>query len=1467
MNDNNNNNYNHNNNNISSSIGTTSNSNNVYTIHVYDPEGTEFLCQIRSDIAFNVHIKHLFINLLAFTPVFKRSSLGNFDQDAESGAQIAQHYGLQEAASGAWIHDAKDPRLQQQDNTFFFKLKPLNAYIRQVESLLPAPVATSGQTPPSSSYLHPVDSSSAPAHTTATHTHMGGGQVQGPPTPHSMLRNHIEDKLTQIRTIHRTATAATVTMPSPTNHINKVALRSAIESLHLHLKLLMLKAHRTRNDHIFMSSDNLCNIIRIIYRSPTLWALNLLVDYLQRNNTFMQTLSTQTTSGDDWQQNQLRSITAAMVQSGGHSPIDTSPGSTINGLLQSMGGSVSSSIYRTKNKTLNGGSVDSSNVVSLFTLIDQSIKVCASEFGKRSFYMHLLEQYERRDSSVNSFPSSEEIFSDADLNEESDSLPICHSEIIIQTISFINNMFQLAPNPVSYLARLHQDQVLKVIYDLKGKDPNIYNSEQYATLKNNLVKDLRDQRFQTLDVENTKHQILFSDLWASTLVSYPFGGVSSYRWLQLGFRGANPVDDLRVTGTLALRNLTYFSKTHPATFQHLLLLQTEREQQVGNDDVLTPSKSTAYPLAVVGAALSYHLANLFRIDRQQQQHDQQQDTTTSSPRKVDEHSSLLWEIALSDIHWFDQCYVAAFMLFESIWTTNAYSYKDFGHILQSTTAILERVVERLPKSSQDFSYMVEENLALDYFGEQLVKRYLQLQKLNNQHQHQHAMGVASKVSDSPASKFSCKQLITFFGESADMETFQFLPSHLITDDDLMANINQNSEEERNQRIHSFFGQWLSSEHVDYCEKIRLSVQMQESLLTASLKSYETSAHGSPSAASPTMSSHNSPRRLSSSCSSLHAHLPGGSAASGKAAVDNTARILKLNKFFGEKVPIPRTVPAESLSASASPRTLSSSTPQLPLLPEIAMLQPQQQQEVEPKSPEELKSIEKVQRLLGEKIDYRKEKGSVNFAPQPSHVKESKLQRMFGELIPTLKSPSSSGGGKGDKRRGIHTTSNSVVIPLASSLTFNSSESTSPASSISSTEHISSSAHTDYQYTPPTPPLPAIEHMLATSTSERTSPRVKPSPPPRPSQLLDAAAIAASMLVVESNNNHHVEYQQPPQSYESANITESPRTLPSTTPIDHSVPDIAFLETVIEADAEAETIEEEDYTLDNSDALEEYYEQLKQQQQQSQQHFFDAMPVSPDSYVSSAPSPSLQQQGHHHEVTKVDEPLALEHLEPAAAAAAAPVVVAPVAVAPVAPVVQQQLPPLPKRPPPQPTPQQRDSFIGIVPILPTTPPPSHSQLHSHKQLPSPSTSQSQTQSQTQSPSPSPSPIKHVSTPPVPSPRRPVPNPPVVTAPLTPKGAPTTIQPSSSSTSSTPVGTPTRTPNKPPPPTRTTSTTPIKSPEHPTGGGGVGSGGSGTPRTQTTPVKSIPNGSMVVATNDHSPSVSTLISVFGERIQRR
>eukprot|EP01132_Coremiostelium_polycephalum_P002377 gene2377-2939_t len=1123
-------------------------------LQIFNPDGEEFAYEFKSEIPFSTHIKHLYYE-----------------------GEISTHYSIQESHSGNWIESSNDPLIHQ-DNTLFFKLKPINQYVLNIEKIL-ATTDLNNRKQQQASPQSPRNQQQQQSPRSPRNQHNPKNQIE------NQIQNQIQQYQKQLQQQNQVSAV--------TGHL----IDASIEKLQVHLTLLMLEEDKKGNYYI--SSNIIDRIINIIFRYLSISSLGLLVFILSNNGQNDSSSSSTTTI----HLNSLPTTTTTNSNNNNNNK-SNSPSSQLPlpQLQQPNSTTPSTTNYKTRSDSIdssNNNVVGSDQPISLFTLVENSIKISSNDFGI-NFYLFLLmvDQHQSSNVDSNCISSSTTTTNNSTQSPSSSNQTQITSEkleLIYLVFNLINNMYRLSPNPVNYINKLHSIGVFKRIIELKqlqqlqqNQLPKISNHPQYIVLRNNLMKELHLQRIKQINPDKIQHQLLLSDLWNSVLSQYPFGGTHSHHWLSLGFRGPNPIEDFRATGVLALRNLSYFAKNHLKPFQNLLLTQSKREEEIYLNDINAPvktkprSNSRSYPLAVIGISLTYTLANIFRIGRE----------NSTSPQE-----SSLWDIVFSGSNWFDECYVTTVNLFESLWHSEAHSYSDFPQVITHTRSIIEKVCSEKPKDAKDFKEKLNAILekkdpnSLDFqVSSELLRRYHQLQpshtnkrhihkifgerididivppeddeESNRNHQNnesddhtqkdddsQQSNGIKIKnnntttsndLSDNHSSSsfgsITGKRLIKFFGERIDDQahkSVQYAPqppnvksyklknffgeSTVVLKNEVESNDEHLDEEEedhldqlieqhnqqqlllqqqqqqqqhdggsvsiltqpsttttattstsptmeRSHRLHVFFGEWFDTEQVEYSEKIRATA------VTANQHNDNVSSVGSDHHSSSENGGHPSSPTMTSQPQPEH------------------ARLHKLNKFFGERVNIPiSNKSSRSIGEGGGTGIFAIDDIDEEGNSNNSYYDPSQ---ISQKSPEEARSDFKAQKLLGERLDIKKEKEAINFAPQPSHIREYKLHQLFGEMIPSSKVTAQQGGSV-DKswKKGNPTKSSdyhkSVFVPISTSLPSN------------SNLNININNNINNNNSNPTPaPSPAItispSSPTATTTTTTTSSHQSPS---------------------------------------------------------------------------------------------------------------------------------------------------------------------------------------------------------------------------------------------------------------------------------------------------------------------------------------------------------------------------------------
>ncbi|EGG15512.1 engulfment and cell motility ELM family protein [Cavenderia fasciculata] len=1020
---------------------------------VYDPNGNEFFYEFKNDIPYQSHITHLFRNLLEY-------SIGkDLARLTETSIEVlASHYSLQDSKTAKWLESSSDPIISEQ-SILFYKLKPLTPYISTIEQGLKKLNGNGGNNNSTTLSIREHIELLCVANNGDEIESRLNSDIQSLDTHIKLLWIHEKKKSESISspttTPSTTPTSSTTTTPStPLNSSTCSTPSLAISS----------SSHGSGGSNLIIGGDSINRIIKIIYQYPTLPSLSVLVDYLSAIN-----------------QDQLHNVHDLL------SVLSLDTNNNNNNVL--LNGGNMNNINHNNNNGVSGGSsimMNSPGDISLFTMVDQSIKTNQLEF-KSNFYLVLLNNQQ------NLNQVGVEHVEEVGIEEE-EKLEKERIAVQLKLISFINNMYLLSSNPVNYLTKLHTDGIFKAINELIiCNSIKITNSKEFKFLRTNLMKELYQQRNQLIDTTKINIQTMLSDLWNATLSTYPFR-IKSHRWLLLGFRGTNPIDDFRVTGLLALRNLSYFAKHHTSTLQYLLMTQTRREtlsnalesksttttemdetNSSSESPCVTPRANTgggddteeqpkSYPFATIGISITHTLSSLFKIPSGLSKSSSHEDSLQSSvvtPQQQQQSNvdQPLWDISISSNKWFDECYVYTLFLFESLWNSKAYIYSDFPQIMTFTKQIIEHIIKHSPKSSLEFRDMIVMilegheplNIGLE-LNDLMILKFKHLEFLSDLNQPTNVPvaveSLATTTTTSTTSTttttttsttpplsqedqeeeekrrrkmeekvydFSCQKLTKFFGERVDpridSHAFQFAPQpsnvsitklrdffgDTVTPGG-QSNSNNNSTnntttivpmaeedfeeecerlrkkavEKRNHRLHVFFGEWFETEQVEYTERIRSTQMYKES-------DYIDTSTNSKTSKSPT-----SPTSPSSNTS----------ASSTSLQQPDNIRINKLNKFFGIRVPISKDTmrlehnihyydDGDDDDDDGSPR--------------------HHDDNIETRSPEEeIKSNFKAQKVLGERINIKKEREAVNFAPQPTHIREHKLHKLFGEMVPTQK---------------------------------------------------------------------------------------------------------------------------------------------------------------------------------------------------------------------------------------------------------------------------------------------------------------------------------------------------------------------------------------------------------------------------------------------------------------------------------
>lgn len=98
---------------------------------------------------------------------------------------------------------------------------------------------------------------------------------------------------------------------------------------------------------------------------------------------------------------------------------------------------------------------------------------------------------------------------------------------------------------------------------------------------------------------NSRHAQLLRDLWAALQLGLNYERVSE-KWKEVGWQKTDPVNDLKTSGVLAIRALTYLGRKFP---DKCLAMVTKNKANV----------KANYPFAIVGVNITLLLAELFHL--------------------------------------------------------------------------------------------------------------------------------------------------------------------------------------------------------------------------------------------------------------------------------------------------------------------------------------------------------------------------------------------------------------------------------------------------------------------------------------------------------------------------------------------------------------------------------------------------------------------------------------------------------------------------------------------------------------------------------------------------------------------------------------------------------------------------------------------------------------------------------------
>lgn len=110
---------------------------------------------------------------------------------------------------------------------------------------------------------------------------------------------------------------------------------------------------------------------------------------------------------------------------------------------------------------------------------------------------------------------------------------------------------------------------------------------------------LHTELMTTFSDSNQRHQLLLSELWSALFPGEPFQRQAA-KWKEAGFQRPDPVADVKNSGLLALRCMSYLGSRYPADTQRMIATQKENIK-------------SHYPFAVVAVNLTLMLCDIVGI--------------------------------------------------------------------------------------------------------------------------------------------------------------------------------------------------------------------------------------------------------------------------------------------------------------------------------------------------------------------------------------------------------------------------------------------------------------------------------------------------------------------------------------------------------------------------------------------------------------------------------------------------------------------------------------------------------------------------------------------------------------------------------------------------------------------------------------------------------------------------------------
>ena len=208
---------------------------------------------------------------------------------------------------------------------------------------------------------------------------------------------------------------------------------------------------------------------------------------------------------------------------------------------------------------------------------------------------------------------------------------------------------------------------------------NIKASAQTFMQQPSLLSDTSEERLAELSEDlsatyedhNSEHSKLMKEMFNVMFPQKPYTR-NSLIWKEGGWQKADPVADLKASGILALKAITYFCRTK----QSIALAMIERNKQ---------NIKTNYPFAIVAVNITLLLGEILNL------RDQQYLMMQANYWELFEDRVAFYEV-------FSTCIVYV----DHIWKTNNLTRSDFSKLIGETKNKVSSVLQKGPKSVNDF---------------------------------------------------------------------------------------------------------------------------------------------------------------------------------------------------------------------------------------------------------------------------------------------------------------------------------------------------------------------------------------------------------------------------------------------------------------------------------------------------------------------------------------------------------------------------------------------------------------------------------------------------------------------------------------------------------------------------------------------------------------------------------------------